>query len=69
MPEYLLGRAAMPAQSPAYVGWGDESEAVSYVEHAAAAWAAAPGAMAWLDAAAPARSAAETSRGRRRAGA
>lgn len=44
----LLGDRKMPRQLPAYIGMGDKNEAVAYVHGAAAAWAATPGALAWL---------------------
>jgi len=44
----LLGDKKMPRQLPAYIGMGDKNEAVAYVHGAAAAWAATPGALAWL---------------------
>jgi tetratricopeptide (TPR) repeat protein len=44
----LLGDRKMPRRLPPYVGVGDENEAVAYVHGAAAAWSAAPGALAWL---------------------
>jgi len=44
----LLGDRKMPRQLPAYIGMGDQNEAVAYVHGAAAAWAATPDALAWL---------------------
>jgi tetratricopeptide (TPR) repeat protein len=44
----LLGDNKMPRRLPAYIGVGDKNEAVAYVHGAAAAWAATPGALAWL---------------------
>ena len=44
----LLGDKKMPRQLPAYIGMGDENEAVAYVHGAAAAWATTSGALAWL---------------------
>lgn len=44
----LLGDKKMPRRLPAYIGIGDKNEAVAYVHGAAAAWAATPGALAWL---------------------
>ena len=44
----LLGDKKMPRQLPAYIGIGDKNEAVAYVHGATAAWAATPGALAWL---------------------
>jgi hypothetical protein len=53
---YLLGHKKMPRQLPAYISWGGEDEAIAYVHTAAKAWAAAPGALPWLEAARPAPS-------------
>jgi tetratricopeptide (TPR) repeat protein len=50
VPAYLLGRKALPRSLPDFTGMGDDSEAVSYVHDAAAAWAAAQGALAWIEA-------------------
>lgn len=47
VPAFLFGEKKLPSLLPEYIGWGDESEAVSYVHGAAGAWAAAPGALAW----------------------
>ncbi len=44
----LLGDKKMPRQLPDYIGMGDKNEAVAYVHGATAAWAATPGALAWL---------------------
>lgn len=51
VPAYLCGRKKLPRHLPDFIGIGDEDEAVAYVHGAKAAWAAAPGATAWLDAA------------------
>lgn len=48
---YLLGRKPLPAKLPAFIGRGDDSEAVSYARYAAGAWDAAPGAKEWVAAA------------------
>ena len=48
---YLLGRKPLPAKLPAFIGRGDDSEAVSYARYAAAAWEVAPGAKEWVAAA------------------
>lgn len=50
VPAYLLGRKKMPRRLPDYIGFGDEAEAVAYAHGGAQAWAAAPGALAWLEA-------------------
>jgi tetratricopeptide (TPR) repeat protein len=44
----LLGDTKMPRQLPASIRWGGKDEAVAYVHGAEPAWAAAPGALAWL---------------------
>ncbi len=48
VPAYLLGRKPLPRHLPAYVGFGDENEAVAYVAEAAEAWLAVPQAIEWL---------------------
>jgi tetratricopeptide (TPR) repeat protein len=48
VPLYLLGARQLPKQLPAYVGIGDEDEAVSYVAQAGMAWLNTPGATEWL---------------------
>jgi tetratricopeptide (TPR) repeat protein len=48
VPAYLLGRQPLPRDLPRFIGIGDESEAVSYVHDADAAWNAATGAKAWV---------------------
>lgn len=49
--EFLSGTRKMPRFLPDFYGLGDENEAVLYVNGGAAAWAATPGALAWLKAA------------------
>lgn len=53
VPAYLLGYKKMPLQLPAFITWGGEDEAIAYVDSAAEAWAAAPGALAWVEASLP----------------
>ncbi len=48
VPAYLLGLKQLPRQLPAYVGLGDENEAVAYIAEAAEAWLATPQAIEWL---------------------
>jgi tetratricopeptide (TPR) repeat protein len=48
VPAYLLGLKKLPRQLPAYVGFGDEDEAVAYIAEAAEAWLVSPQALAWL---------------------
>jgi tetratricopeptide (TPR) repeat protein len=53
VPGLLLGRVAAPEEEPEYYSPGDPSEAVVYLETAAAGWKAAPGALDWLARAVP----------------
>lgn len=46
--DYLLGKVEMPTELPAYVGVGDESEAVSYVSGAWQIWEGSLGALDWV---------------------
>ncbi len=48
VPAYLLGLKPLPRRLPAYVGFGDEDEAVAYIAEAAEPWLASPEALAWL---------------------
>jgi tetratricopeptide (TPR) repeat protein len=48
VPLYLLGARRLPKQLPAYVGIGDEDEAVAFVANAGLAWLNTPGATDWL---------------------
>jgi len=48
VPAYLLGLKKLPRQLPAYVGFGDEDEAIAYIAEAAEAWLTSPQALAWL---------------------
>jgi hypothetical protein len=47
VPAYLFGRKVLPRTLPAYIGIGDDDEAIAYVHDARAAWNAAKGAKAW----------------------
>jgi hypothetical protein len=38
----------MPRELPAYIGFGDENEAISYTHNAIKAWHETPGAREWL---------------------
>jgi tetratricopeptide (TPR) repeat protein len=49
VPAYLLGRKRLPRQLPAYVGFGDENEAIACVAEQMTAWHRTPGALAWLE--------------------
>ena len=48
VPSYLLGRKKMPRSLPGHYGFGDDNEAVLYVQGNKAAWKATPGALEWL---------------------
>jgi tetratricopeptide (TPR) repeat protein len=48
VPDYLLGRKALPADLPDVVGIGDDSEATSYTADAMLGWRASDGALTWL---------------------
>ncbi|MCT7974313.1 tetratricopeptide repeat protein [Laspinema olomoucense] len=50
VPDYLLGKKKMPKELPSLIGWGDESEAVSYAATALVAWHKTTGALEWLSA-------------------
>lgn len=48
VPLFLQEIKTLPPHPPAYVGFGDENEAVSYVLTAFEKWHETPGAVAWL---------------------
>jgi hypothetical protein len=48
VPAYLLGDKKLPKQMPAYVGFGDENEAVDYASAGIANWRTTQGAVRWL---------------------
>jgi len=48
VPAYLLGKKKMPKHLPDMIGFGDESEAVSYAGDYGSGWAKTAGAVAWL---------------------
>ena len=48
IPALLLGRKKMPRTMPEYCGFGDENEAVLYVDGGMAAWQGTSGALEWL---------------------
>lgn len=52
VPKYLLGQKKLPKQHPAYIGFGDENEAIDYASTAIPFWLQTPGAIEWLRAAA-----------------
>ena len=49
VPAYLLGRKKLPDQMPAFIGWGDDSEAVEYAAEALDLWRNTEGALDWLN--------------------
>jgi tetratricopeptide (TPR) repeat protein len=48
VPMYLLGKKKIPKRLPDYIGFGDESEALSYAGDNIENWKATPGAIDWL---------------------
>jgi len=48
VPLYLLGKKKLPKYLPAYIGWGDESEASAYATDASQIWEKTEGALEWL---------------------
>ena len=48
VPAYLTGSKRLPVKQPAFMGFGDENEAVSYVSGALPVWRKTPGALDWL---------------------
>ncbi|MDP2168388.1 MAG: hypothetical protein Q8J64_08670 [Thermodesulfovibrionales bacterium] len=48
VPAYLLGRKKMPRSLPGHYGFGDDNEAIVYVDDNKAAWKATPSALEWL---------------------
>lgn len=48
VPLYLLGIKKITQDSPAFIGIGDESEAVAYAYDAVEIWLKTPGALEWL---------------------
>lgn len=52
VPKYLLGQKKLPKQHPAYIGFGDENEAIDFASTAIPFWLQTPGAIEWLRAAA-----------------
>jgi tetratricopeptide (TPR) repeat protein len=47
VPAYLSGKKKMPKRLPDMIGFGDESEAISYVGDYGSAWKNTPEAIAW----------------------
>lgn len=48
VPLYLSGFKKLPKRLPAYIGFGDEDEAVAYVYENVEPWAETPGAIEWF---------------------
>jgi tetratricopeptide (TPR) repeat protein len=48
VPPFLLGEMKMPKRLPAYIGIGDQDEAVAYVAGALGSWRKSEGALAFL---------------------
>jgi len=48
VPLYLLGLKRLPKRLPAFIGMGDENEAICYADEAAGVWFNTPGALEWL---------------------
>ena len=48
VPDYLLGRKALPRSLPDYITWGGEDEAVAYVARFFNGWQQTRGALDWL---------------------
>ncbi len=48
VPAYITGIKKAPKRLPAYVGVGDESEAVYYLQRYAEAWVGTPGVLVWF---------------------
>jgi len=48
VPAYLLGRKRLPQSLPAYIGFGDENEAIDYTAQFFNGWLRTPGALDWL---------------------
>jgi hypothetical protein len=48
VPAYMLGHKSLPQVLSEYIGFGDDSEAVSYVVEAMPTWLSTPGALEWL---------------------
>jgi tetratricopeptide (TPR) repeat protein len=49
----LLGREALPAHPPEFIGMGDRDEAIAYVFHNLELWQQIDGALRWLSGAVP----------------
>lgn len=45
---YLLGKKRAPEKPPAYIGFGDESEAEEYIFHHIHLWVKSPGLLRWI---------------------
>jgi len=49
VPAYLSGKKRIPNQLPAYIGMGDENEAIAYAADHLNHWRRTPGALNWLE--------------------
>jgi tetratricopeptide (TPR) repeat protein len=49
VPAYLLGRKKLPRNLPAFYSLGGKDEAIAYAHDSAEAWAAAAGALKWIE--------------------
>jgi tetratricopeptide (TPR) repeat protein len=49
VPEYLTGKKRVPVRIPDTIGWGDETEAVSYACDHLNYWREVPGAIDWVE--------------------
>jgi tetratricopeptide (TPR) repeat protein len=48
VPAYLLGKKRLPKEPPAYIGFGDDNEAVEYAFQGLKIWSMTEGALSWL---------------------
>lgn len=48
VPFYLFGEREMPKVLPEYIGFGDENEAISYVDESLEVWGSNHGAIHWI---------------------
>ena len=46
--DYLTGKKRIPPKQPAYIGFGDENEAIAYVSNHLNYWRQTEGAVDWL---------------------
>lgn len=48
VPDYLLGKKKLPRIMPAYIGFGDDNEAIDYADNGVVIWGRNKEALAWL---------------------